>query len=111
MRMGSTHFLMKRLPKVATEMALHVLAFSIGNTRVASRVAGQGRLVDASWNRARHVGVDGPEPHSGCSLGCRAILGELARPCSRRLFPRLIDRMAAPTRGSSSRTSMWRFIR
>src|SRR5262245_40568313 len=25
MRMGATHFLMKRLPKVATEMALHVL--------------------------------------------------------------------------------------
>ena len=25
MRMGSTHFLMKRLPKVATEMALHAL--------------------------------------------------------------------------------------
>jgi transposase len=24
MRMGATHFLMKRLPKVATEMALHV---------------------------------------------------------------------------------------
>jgi hypothetical protein len=24
--MGATHFLMKRLPKVATEMALHVLA-------------------------------------------------------------------------------------
>jgi hypothetical protein len=23
MRMGSTHFLMKRLPKVATEMVLH----------------------------------------------------------------------------------------
>jgi hypothetical protein len=32
MRMGSTHFLMKRLPKVATEMALHVLAYNI--TRV-----------------------------------------------------------------------------
>jgi len=31
MRMGSTHFL-KRLPKVATEMALHVLAYNI--TRV-----------------------------------------------------------------------------
>jgi transposase len=29
MRMGSTHFLMKRLPKVATEMALHVLAYNI----------------------------------------------------------------------------------
>ena len=30
--MGSTHFLMKRLPKVATEMALHVLAYNL--TRV-----------------------------------------------------------------------------
>jgi hypothetical protein len=27
MRMGAAHFLMKRLPKVATEMALHVLAY------------------------------------------------------------------------------------
>jgi hypothetical protein len=25
-RMGATHFLLRRLPKVATEMALHVLA-------------------------------------------------------------------------------------
>jgi hypothetical protein len=32
MRMGATHFLMKRLPKVATEMALHVLAYN--RTRV-----------------------------------------------------------------------------
>jgi transposase len=32
MRMGATHFLMKRLPKVATEMALSVLAYNI--TRV-----------------------------------------------------------------------------
>jgi Transposase DDE domain len=32
MRMGETHFLMKRLPKVATEMALHVLAYNL--TRV-----------------------------------------------------------------------------
>jgi hypothetical protein len=29
MRMGETHFLMKRLPKVATEMALHVLAYNL----------------------------------------------------------------------------------
>jgi hypothetical protein len=28
MRMGATYFLMKTLPKVATEMALHVLAYS-----------------------------------------------------------------------------------
>jgi len=27
-RMGATHFLMKRLPRVATEMALHVLALT-----------------------------------------------------------------------------------
>jgi hypothetical protein len=31
-RMGATHFLMKRLSKVATEMALHVLAYNL--TRV-----------------------------------------------------------------------------
>src|SRR5262245_9049132 len=31
-RMGATHFLMKHLPKVATEMALHVLAYNL--TRV-----------------------------------------------------------------------------
>jgi Transposase DDE domain len=29
MRTGATHFLMKRLPKVATEMALHVLAYNL----------------------------------------------------------------------------------
>ena len=31
-RMGATHFLMKTLPKVAAEMALHVLAYNL--TRV-----------------------------------------------------------------------------
>jgi DDE family transposase len=31
-RMGATHFLMKTLPKVASEMALHVLAYNL--TRV-----------------------------------------------------------------------------
>ena len=36
MRMGATHFLMKRLPKVATEMALHVLAYKL--TRVMNIV-------------------------------------------------------------------------
>lgn len=36
MRMGATHFLMKRLPKVATEMALHVLAYNL--TRVMNIV-------------------------------------------------------------------------
>ena len=32
MRMGATHFLMKTLPKVTCEMALHVLAYNL--TRV-----------------------------------------------------------------------------
>jgi transposase len=39
MRMGATHFLMKRLPKVATEMALHVLAYNL--TRVMNIIGVQ----------------------------------------------------------------------
>jgi transposase len=39
MRMGATHFLMKRLPKVATEMALHVLAYNI--TRAINIIGSQ----------------------------------------------------------------------
>jgi transposase len=44
MRMGATHFLMKRLPKVATEMALHVLAYNF--TRVMN-IIGVQRLLAA----------------------------------------------------------------
>jgi hypothetical protein len=29
MRLDATHFLMKRLPKVATEMALHMFAYNL----------------------------------------------------------------------------------
>jgi transposase len=43
MRMGATHFLMKRLPKVASEMALHVLAYNL--TRVMNIVGVQRLLV------------------------------------------------------------------
>jgi hypothetical protein len=39
MRMGATHFLMRRLPKVATEMALHVLAYNL--TRVMNIIGVQ----------------------------------------------------------------------
>jgi hypothetical protein len=35
-RMGATHFLMKTLPRVAAEMALHVLAYNL--TRVMNIV-------------------------------------------------------------------------
>jgi len=43
-RMGATHFLMKRLPNVAAEMALHVLAYNL--TRVMN-VIGQRGLIAA----------------------------------------------------------------
>ena len=43
MRMGATHFLMKRLPKVATEMALHVLAYNL--TRVMNIIGVQALVV------------------------------------------------------------------
>jgi transposase len=43
-RMGATHFLMKTLPKVAAEMALHVLAYNL--TRVMN-IMGTGPLVAA----------------------------------------------------------------
>jgi transposase len=42
-RMGATHFLMKTLPRVATEMALHVLAYNI--TRVMSIIGVRPLLV------------------------------------------------------------------
>jgi transposase len=43
-RMGATHFLMKRLPNVAAEMALHVLAYNL--TRVMN-IVGQQKLISA----------------------------------------------------------------
>jgi hypothetical protein len=43
-RMGATHFLMKTLPRVAAEMALHVLAYNL--TRVIN-IVGPGRLIAA----------------------------------------------------------------
>jgi transposase len=43
-RMGATHFLMKTLPRVATEMALHVLAYNL--TRVMN-ILGTGPLIAA----------------------------------------------------------------
>lgn len=39
-RMGATHFLMKRLPRVAIEMALHVLAYNL--TRVTNILGPRG---------------------------------------------------------------------
>jgi hypothetical protein len=43
-RMGATHFVVKTLPRVATEMALHVFAYNL--TRVMN-IIGPGRLIAA----------------------------------------------------------------
>tara|TARA_Y100001934_G_scaffold255519_1_gene322542 strand:- start:5952 stop:6143 length:192 start_codon:yes stop_codon:yes gene_type:complete len=43
-RMGATHFLMKTLPRVRTEMALHVLAYNL--TRLIN-IFGTGPLMAA----------------------------------------------------------------
>ena len=43
-RMGATHFLMKTLKRVSTEMALHVLAYNL--TRVMN-IMGPGSLISA----------------------------------------------------------------
>jgi hypothetical protein len=54
-RMGATHFLMKTLPRVATEMALHVLAYNL--TRVMKHYGawtadcGDADIGRRSWNR------------------------------------------------------------
>jgi hypothetical protein len=43
-RMGATHFLMKTLPRVAGEMALHVLAYNL--TRIMN-IVGRKQLIAA----------------------------------------------------------------
>ena len=45
MRMGATHFLMKTLPKVATEMALAVLGYNL--TRVIN-IVGVARMMEVA---------------------------------------------------------------
>jgi hypothetical protein len=63
MWMGATHFLMKRLPKVATEMALHVLAYNltrvmnIAATSLKSRpsLARRVRGNDKDWRHGRRT--------------------------------------------------------
>jgi hypothetical protein len=51
-RMGATHFLMKTLPRVASEVALHVLAYNM--TRVMSIMGGR-PLIAAMKGIASHT--------------------------------------------------------
>ena len=60
MRMGATYFLMKRLPKVATEMALHVLAYNL--TRVMN-------ILGVSSRRSRREGCASAPPHRSWRTG------------------------------------------
>jgi hypothetical protein len=59
-RMGATHFLMKTLPRVATEMALHVLAYK----RHKHRGAGTADRRDADIDRRRGPRLSPREPAS-----------------------------------------------
>ena len=70
MRMGATHFLMKTLPKVATEMALHVLAYNL--TRVMNIVG-----INRSSRRSR------PEERVMASAVSRLGSLSMARGCAR----------------------------
>ncbi len=53
-RIGATHFVMKRLPRVATEMALHVLAYNL--TRVIN-ILGIAPLIQAIKSSSPSVRV------------------------------------------------------
>ena len=56
MRMGATHFLMKTLPKVASEMALCVLAYNL--TRVMNIVGTEALLGDQGVRAKNAVAAD-----------------------------------------------------
>src|SRR5262245_21572779 len=82
MRMGATHFLMKRLPKVATEMALHVPAYNL--TRVLN-IFGAKPVLSAvrAWRALTFAFLAGPGALTmrGAASGC--VVGEIGKTCSR----------------------------
>src|ERR1700704_5108259 len=63
-RMGATHFLMKRLPRVASEMALHVLAY---NMTLELNIIGIKPMMAAV--RAQNALTSASTPSSGASTG------------------------------------------
>ncbi len=54
--MGATHFLMKTLPRVATEMAMHVLAYNL--TRVMNIMGVQPLMAAIIPCRRRQSAID-----------------------------------------------------
>ena len=79
-RMGATHFLMKRLPKVATEMALHVLAYNL--TRVMN-------IMGIAAARGGDEGIVAADmvcpPFAAQPRTARKLNQELLRPKSRQI--------------------------
>jgi transposase len=86
MRMGATHFLMKTLPRVATEMALHVLAYNL--TRVMNVVGIQPLM----------AAMGGIAPNTSASLSAEtvrsrnSIASTAKRECSPNTFSHNQDR-------------------
>ena len=76
MRMGATHFLMKRLPKVATEMALHVLAYNL--TRVMN-IVGVKQANDFYEMFDKHLAAGGLNQADYPTSGFGPYLGHQAR--------------------------------
>jgi hypothetical protein len=61
-RMGATHFLMKTLPRVASEMALHVLAYNL--TRVMNIMGIQPLLAAMRADRTQNDCASPPHLHA-----------------------------------------------
>ena len=66
--MGATHFLTKKLPKVATEMALNVLAY---NMKRVMAIVGVGGLLEAK--RAEAQGLRDQIRPTGSLLGACGV--------------------------------------
>jgi Transposase DDE domain len=106
-RMGATHFLMKTLPRVASEMALHVLAYNL--TRVMN-IMGIQPLMGSDQGIVRPEKVQGPQsrrpPKMYIPPARRAFLhGQdpyrtplLGRAACREFLPTILRRCRRPSR-------------
>jgi Transposase DDE domain len=80
-RMGATHFLMKRLPKVATEMALHVLAYNL--TRVMNIMGVKNRPIQPKTHNGpgpRAPAATQQSPQPGCAIA-DTVVASLSTRC------------------------------
>jgi len=109
--MGATHFLMKTLPRVASEMALHVLAYNLTRVRAVSFGTRDERLdaLDPCRPRSRPARRASASP-SSCALrpASSTFYGALAAmPFATRCSKRLWARPSPPPGWSRARLSSW----